>query len=465
MNENSVAVSIVLVGCGAPLKSMGWYHAIQLLAFEDLNGRLEYIVEPWFMSEVGKASPGGAEFHAFKGELESTTDILFFSHYTFGAASKTSGLALGKLTGKGQKLLILGGSTSVGQYAIQLAKNATDAKRKFAVFCGADATDPPFGRVPMEVEVILQDIDVGTEGNRMMMTIGARQKRFLPAQLLNEPNTKRLAIISARTADNPRLFASCLENLGCHAIFLEKPGASSVLELELMQTKARESGVTVYMGFNKNVSKYVTKTRAYAKNHLGNNVVTFLHNNNYDESDLDECFERNSEGILKNMAIHEIAIAVSFHGVTADNILTVVADEDFSKCLTLQGPSGQMYTDFSKLKFTILTKYGDTVSIAADRCGGDDSVGIVANHEGNELVRFTMPDDEDAAFIKNAETQMPGAMPYFYVQSPDYLTLKQRVINAIASSTTADGVATIDTAVESLKVAEYLTPVLMEQLK
>ena len=387
------------------------------------------------------------------------------AYYTFGAASKTSGLALGKLTGKGQKLLILGGSTSVGQYAIQLAKNATDAKRKFAVFCGADATDPPFGRVPMEVEVILQDIDVGTEGNRMMMTIGARQKRFLPAQLLNEPNTKRLAIISARTADNPRLFASCLENLGCHAIFLEKPGASSVLELELMQTKARESGVTVYMGFNKNVSKYVTKTRAYAKNHLGNNVVTFLHNNNYDESDLDECFERNSEGILKNMAIHEIAIAVSFHGVTADNILTVVADEDFSKCLTLQGPSGQMYTDFSKLKFTILTKYGDTVSIAADRCGGDDSVGIVANHEGNELVRFTMPDDEDAAFIKNAETQMPGAMPYFYVQSPDYLTLKQRVINAIASSTTADGVATIDTAVESLKVAEYLTPVLMEQLK
>jgi len=24
-------VSVVLVGCGAPLKSMGWYHAIQIL--------------------------------------------------------------------------------------------------------------------------------------------------------------------------------------------------------------------------------------------------------------------------------------------------------------------------------------------------------------------------------------------------------------------------------------------------
>jgi predicted dehydrogenase len=238
MNENSVTVSIVLVGCGAPLKSMGWYHAIQLLALEDdvNGGRLEYVVEPWFMSEVGKASPGGVEFHAFKHELESTTDIQFLAR--------------------------------------------------------------------------VEDV---------------------PAQLNNEPNTKRLAIISARTADNPHLFASCLEHLGCHAIFLEKPGASSVVELELMQTKAAELGVTVYMGFNKNVSKYVTKTREYAKNHFGTNV-TFLHNNNYNESDLNECFERNSEGILKNMAIHELAIAVSFYGVTADNILTVVADKEFSKC-------------------------------------------------------------------------------------------------------------------------------------
>jgi hypothetical protein len=173
-------------------------------------GRLEYIVEPWFMSEVGKASPGGgAEFHAFKCQLESTADIRFFSR----------------------------------------------------------VEDVPAPR---------------------------------------DRHAKRLAIISARTADNPRLFASCLESLGCHAIYLEKPGASSVLELELMQTKARESGATVYMGFNKNVSKYVTKTRAYAENHFGTNVA-FLHNNNYDISDLDECFERNSEGMLKNMAIHEIA--------------------------------------------------------------------------------------------------------------------------------------------------------------
>jgi len=34
---------------------------------------------------------------------------------------------------------------------------------------------------------------------------------------------KRLAIISARTADNPELFSACLD-IGCNAIFLEKPG-------------------------------------------------------------------------------------------------------------------------------------------------------------------------------------------------------------------------------------------------
>ena len=101
------------------------------------------------------------------------------------------------------------------------------------------------------------------------------------------------------TSDNPSLFASCL-GIGCHAIFLEKPGAPSVSELETMRDNANKLGVSVFMGFNKNVSKFVSKTRAYAKTHPGTDV-TFLHNNNYEESGLNECFERNSEGMLKNM--------------------------------------------------------------------------------------------------------------------------------------------------------------------
>ena len=114
------------------------------------------------------------------------------------------------------------------------------------------------------------------------------------------------------TSDNPSLFAGCL-GIGCHGIFLEKPGASSVAELEKMGDDAKKAGTSVFMGFNKNVSKFVSKTRDYAKTHPGTNV-TFLHNNNYDESGLNECFERNAEGMLKNMGKNAISNCKHYMG-------------------------------------------------------------------------------------------------------------------------------------------------------
>lgn len=278
-------------------------------------------------------------------------------------------------------------------------------------------------------------------------------------------DVKRLAIISARTSDNPGLFSGCLE-IGCHAIFLEKPGAPSVEELNEMKTKAETAGVRVFMGFNKNVSKFVAKTRALEARHAGS-TVTFVHNNNYVDSteSLGECFERNAEGMLKNMAIHELALLVTFYGVKVDTIASVKADKEYSSCKTLPGPSGEDFTDFDKLKFTITTKCGKTVSVAADRCGGDDSVGIVMNSSGKELARFTMPNEDDATAIAEAEKKITGAMPYFYVQDPDYSALKQRVAKAVVEGVAAEGVGTIDVAVETLKVAEYLTPILTQQLR
>lgn len=44
---------------------------------------------------------------------------------------------------------------------------------------------------------------------------------------LPPPKEPRCALISGRTADNPRLFAECIE-AGCKTIFLEKPGAPTV---------------------------------------------------------------------------------------------------------------------------------------------------------------------------------------------------------------------------------------------
>merc|ERR1711971_1139820 len=147
-------------------------------------------------------------------------------------------------------------------------------------------------------------------------------------------------------------------------------------------------------GYNKNVCKYVRKTREFAETVPGSHV-TFVSNNAYENTpeSLGECFERNREGMLKNMAIHELALLVSFYDVTVENVESVEADREFSSMQTLKGPSGNDFTDFDKIKFTIKTKTGKEVSVQADRCGGDVSWGMVSDANGKELFRHSMPDE------------------------------------------------------------------------
>jgi len=276
---------------------------------------------------------------------------------------------------------------------------------------------------------------------------------------------KRLALISGRTADNPRLLSECIEN-GCTTIYLEKPGAPTVAEIEKMKDEAAAAGVTVLMGYNKNVCKYVSKARDFAAT-VEDSHTTFVSNNTYEPTaeSLGECFERNAEGMLKNMAIHELALLVSFYDVSVDNIESVTADKDFSSMQTLKGPSGKEYTDFDKIKFTIKTKTGKAVSVQADRCGGDTSYAFVSDSTDKEIFRHSMPDEDDKANVATLEKKYPGAMPYFFSQDPDYATVKERVANFCANGEEAKGIATIEIACETLKVAEYLVPVLQEQLK
>lgn len=277
------------------------------------------------------------------------------------------------------------------------------------------------------------------------------------------PETKRLALISGRTADNPRLLTEAI-NAGCTTIYLEKPGAPTVSELAAMKDTAAAANVAVLMGYNKNVCKFVTKTREYAAAHPEGHV-TFVSNNTYENTpaSLGECFERNCEGMLKNMAIHELALLVSFYDVTVENVESVTADREFSSLQTLKGPSGKEFTDFDKIKFTIKTKTGKEVSVQADRCGGDTSYGMVSI-DGKEVFRHSMPDEEDLANVKILEEEYPNAMPYFFSQDPDYITVKDRVSDYCANGVEAKGVASIEVAVETLRVAEYLTPTLQAQL-
>ena len=92
---------------------------------------------------------------------------------------------------------------------------------------------------------------------------------------------------------------------------------------------ACRDGVRSAQGFNKNVTAYVTKGReALAKVPGGD--FTLVHHNAYKADELGECFERNAEGMLKNMAIHELAVLATYYGVTVENIKAVTPDAEYS---------------------------------------------------------------------------------------------------------------------------------------
>ena len=61
-----------------------------------------------------------------------------------------------------------------------------------------------------------------------------------------KPDGPRMALISGRTADNPRLLREVIE-AGCTAVYLEKPGAPTVEELGRMKDDCAAKGATIWM--------------------------------------------------------------------------------------------------------------------------------------------------------------------------------------------------------------------------
>lgn len=66
----------------------------------------------------------------------------------------------------------------------------------------------------------------------------------------------RVALISGRTTDNPRLLTECIAK-GCKCIYLEKPGAPTVKELQQMKDEADKAGIEVLMGYNKVIRGFI----------------------------------------------------------------------------------------------------------------------------------------------------------------------------------------------------------------
>merc|ERR1712238_16403 len=166
-------------------------------------------------------------------------------------------------------------------------------------------------------------------------------------------------------------------------------------------------------------------------------------------------------GMLKNMAIHELALLVTFFGVTVETItdFEVVKDRKYSQKLTFG-----KFTDFSKVAFQITTNAGNTVAVQANRCGGNVSWATVVDAQKNEVAKFEFPDADTQAKVDAQTKADPEMMPYFFVQSGDYQELKDRVVDACITGKEADGVATITVAVEALRLAEYVTEKLKKAL-
>lgn len=266
-----------------------------------------------------------------------------------------------------------------------------------------------------------------------------------------------VALLSARTADNAGFIEQLLKK-GIRAIYLEKPGATTSAGLQSIRDICADAGVPCMMGYNKNGSDYLARTMNYVRSvqAAGRPVsVTFEHTNAYTPETIQECFERNSEGMLRNMACHELALAVSLFDINSSNLKNVSVLSEASNMQTLGG-----FTDFDKLGFTLENTAGTKVTIKASRMGGQGSVAYCEDQE------FNVVTPEATAAAAKLEQDLPGMISYFYPQWGDYITLKAKITEHVGMGKAGlpEGVVTVDNGVEVMKLCDSLTTQFKKEL-
>lgn len=274
-----------------------------------------------------------------------------------------------------------------------------------------------------------------------------------------ERKKPKLVLIAGRTSSNPQFFKQAVDHGFTH-IYLEKPGAGTLEELEAMSAQAKAHGVTVCMGYNKNVAKYAQDVLTYNAAYPGG-VIGFEHGNSYKPDDLEDCFARGQEGMLKNMMIHELTLVATYFGVNVKTLVALEPDFEFSSWET----HGK-YSDFARLAFTLTTVDGRKFKLKGNRCTENFSWATAARN-GKETFRARMPDPGLEAKIEELKKADPGLIEYFYVQDAEYLDLKQRFCRHILDEKdgTPEGLASIDIGIEALKLAEFLQPSLQSALR
>ena len=68
----SKEANFAVVGCGEAGKAAGWFHGYQLVAGGVEGARLSDVVEPFLLSEEGRATPAGAAFQELVGRWAGT---------------------------------------------------------------------------------------------------------------------------------------------------------------------------------------------------------------------------------------------------------------------------------------------------------------------------------------------------------------------------------------------------------
>ena len=231
------------------------------------------------------------------------------------------------------------------------------------------------------------------------------------------------------------------------------------------------------MGYIKNVSSYVTSGLQFEKDHRSSHPspsplsITLLHSNDFTEEGLPECFERNAEGALKNMAIHELALLSTFWGVKAKKgegeggkgVKSVVCDVDYSDFRVING-----FEDFVKGGVVIEIEDGTTIKVMFDRCGGAYSeyrVGVKEEKEGEviEKGRWRYPGKEEMSFFEEMREKNPEIMSYFLVQHAGYVFLKKELGEvALGMKKEMDErIAGLQTGVAAVELAESFQGVMV----
>jgi len=297
---------------------------------------------------------------------------------------------------------------------------------------------------------------------------------FQTVDELPRPNKPSIAVVSTRTPDMPDAVNAIIDK-GFSHIYLEKPGASDTASLENMHKKASASGVEIMMGYNKNVAEYVRSAMDERKAVIDaglNPFICFEHSNAFTQETLPDCLRKNSEGMLRNMACHELALVVSLFDINPSNLKSVVAHPSESDIVHIDG-----ITDFSNLGFTLENEAGTKVKIVAKRCGGQGAKSYVGEKifdvDTPQLLQ-RMKDLEDeipVCFyfdvdtpqllqrIKDLEDEIPGMISYFYPQWDDYINLKSILFEHVANGLPGlpSGVVSIEQAVDVLKLCDSLT--------